>query len=330
MGLLIFGPGYPDPEPRLCRGAVASRRLSDGPRRAAMVVTILLACGVFDAHPDRWHHRRLRSTIFAGAGRRLPKNGSWPRQRRRSRGVAPQLQSAPAIGKTGADWPGFRGPERDGIVRGVQIKTDWSASPPVELWRRPIGPGWSSFAVRGDLLYTQEQRGDDEIVACYNVTTGKPVWRHRDAARFWESNAGAGPRGTPTLSNGRVYTFGATGIVNALDAGNGAVVWSRNAASDTGAKIPGWGFASSPLVVDDLVIVAASGTARRLRPRHRRAALVRPERRRRLQLATSVDDRRSPAGPAAERSRRDQRRAGRRQAALGARVARAPASCSRP
>jgi outer membrane protein assembly factor BamB len=145
-------------------------------------------------------------------------------------------------------------------VRGVRIDTDWSASPPVQIWRRPIGPGWSSFAVRGDVLYTQEQRGDEEIVAAYRVSTGAPVWMHRDAARFWESNGGAGPRGTPTLGEGRLYALGATGILNALDAADGRLLWSRNVGDDSRVSVPDWGFSASPLLAGDVVIVAAAGT----------------------------------------------------------------------
>ncbi|HEV7474033.1 MAG TPA: PQQ-binding-like beta-propeller repeat protein [Pyrinomonadaceae bacterium] len=240
----------------LVAAAAGGRRLTTGPRRALMAAAILIACGA-------WTLVRtggITGDAFSDLHWRWTKT---PEERLLAQpGDQPLSSSAPASAavKTGADWPGFRGPDRDGIVHGVRIQTDWSKSPPVELWRQPIGPGWSSFAVHGDVFYTQEQRGDDELVSCYNVTTGKAVWRHRDAARFWESNGGAGPRGTPTLSGGRVYTLGATGILNALDAGTGAVVWSRNAASDTKAKLPGWGFSSSPLVVGNLVVVATAGT----------------------------------------------------------------------
>jgi outer membrane protein assembly factor BamB len=167
--------------------------------------------------------------------------------------------TARAAASAPAEWPGFRGPDRDSVIHGARIEKAWSKSPPVPLWRRKIGPGWSSFAVRGDLIYTQEQRGDDESVSCYRSVTGEPVWRHRDRIRFTEPEGGAGPRGTPTIGKGRIYALGATGILNALDADSGVLLWSRNAVTDTGAKVPHWGIASSPLLVDDLLIVAASG-----------------------------------------------------------------------
>jgi outer membrane protein assembly factor BamB len=175
--------------------------------------------------------------------------------------VAPLSPNDPApVSPSRTEWPGFRGTARNGVVSGTRIATDWTTSPPVQVWRRPVGPGWSSFAVSGDLIYTQEQRGDDEIVAAYRLATGEPVWRHRDLARFWESNGGAGPRATPTLNDGRVYAFGATGILNVLDATRGTLIWSRNVASDTNTPVPIWGFSSSPLVIGDVVVVAAAGT----------------------------------------------------------------------
>ena len=241
--------------PAFVAWAVASRHLSDRPRRAAMVATVLLACGVWTPLQTGGITGDFQSE-FAWRWSKTPEDRFLSQAGDEPTG----LHSPAAAAETGADWPGFRGPDRDGTIRGVRIETDWSASPPVELWRRLIGPGWSSFAVRGGLLYTQEQHGDDEVVACYDVATGSPVWRHRDAVRFWESNAGAGPRGTPTLSDGRLYALGATGILNVLDAVDGSVIWSRNAASDTDTKVPTWGFSGSPLVVDDVVIAAAAGS----------------------------------------------------------------------
>jgi outer membrane protein assembly factor BamB len=156
------------------------------------------------------------------------------------------------------DWPGFRGPNRDGVVASApRIAEDWSAHPPRALWRQPVGPAWSSPIIVGSRVYTQEQEGARELTVCRELLTGADVWSHADEARFDESMSGAGPRATPTYAAGRLFTLGGTGVLNCLDAANGALLWSRNLTKDHEATAPMWGFSSSPLVMGDVVIVYA-------------------------------------------------------------------------
>jgi outer membrane protein assembly factor BamB len=172
---------------------------------------------------------------------------------------APRPSSLPPLILSEGDWPAFRGPNRDGVIPSVTIGTDWSTAPPKLLWHQRVGPAWSSVIVIGDLLFTQEQRGPEETVVCYEASTGKEVWVHVDTARFVGPPAGAGPRATPTFAGGRLFTLGATGILNCLDAATGARFWSRDVAAEAPAKPPMWGYSSSPLVVEDKVIVFAGG-----------------------------------------------------------------------
>lgn len=163
--------------------------------------------------------------------------------------------------ETPHDYSGFLGPNRDGHVHGVRLARDWQAHPPKELWRHPVGLGWGSFAIVGDFAFTQEQRGSDETVVCYELRTGRERWAHGDPVRFSGSH-GHGPRATPTVAAGRVYTMGGTGLVNCLDASNGRVVWQKNmlpVGSEPGAGNLLWGMAGSPLVLGDEVIVTPGG-----------------------------------------------------------------------
>jgi outer membrane protein assembly factor BamB len=168
--------------------------------------------------------------------------------------------TAPALDMTPADWPEFRGPGRDSRRPGVRISTDWKAHPPKEIWRRRVGPGWSSFAVVGPRLFTQEQLGNVERVVCLDAETGKEVWAHADETRHADSESDAGPRATPTFHEGRIYSLGATGKLNCLDAATGKSIWSHDIVADSGVeKEPQWGFSASPLVAQGIVTVFAGG-----------------------------------------------------------------------
>jgi outer membrane protein assembly factor BamB len=163
------------------------------------------------------------------------------------------------------DYPRFLGNGYWAEVKGVQLERDWEKNPPRELWRREIGGGWSSFAVVGDYAVTQEQRGENELVSCYRLRTGEPVWTHADKARFdpadFQGSLGdIGPRATPTIVGERIYTQGGTGIVNCLDARTGDVIWSRNTAEEFGVPVTTWGKSGSPLIVADMVVISV-GTA---------------------------------------------------------------------
>lgn len=157
------------------------------------------------------------------------------------------------------DWPGFRGPNRDGRQTGARFSADWSTSPPEEIWRVAIGPGWSSFAVQGGFLFTQEQRGPDEFLTCYSADSGTEVWASRIEGRFDDPMGGPGPRATPQLADGRVFALSATGKLICASLVDGAIVWTADIGEAADRKPPMWGFSSSPLVTNGLVVVHAGG-----------------------------------------------------------------------
>jgi outer membrane protein assembly factor BamB len=177
----------------------------------------------------------------------------------RKAATKPVVEEGPALKLQAGDWPSFRGAGRDSRLTGVRIGTDWQAHPPRPLWKHRIGPGWSSFAVVGDRVFTQEQLDKEEAVVCYDANTGEERWSHTDPGRFEETAGGIGPRATPTFADGWLYTLGANGKLNCLDPATGKVRWSRDIVADSGASVPRWGFSSSPLVVKGVVMVFAGG-----------------------------------------------------------------------
>jgi outer membrane protein assembly factor BamB len=166
--------------------------------------------------------------------------------------------TAPAAVPAGvADMPRFLGAKGDGVLPEPDWQTDWKAHPPREVWRIKVGDGWAGFAVAGSRAITQEQRGTEECVTCYDIATGKLLWSHADEVRFDEAMGGIGPRSTPTVdvTQNVVFTMGSKGRLNCLDLATGKLRWSKEVLKDTGAtKSPEWGKSAAPLIVGENLV----------------------------------------------------------------------------
>lgn len=177
--------------------------------------------------------------------------------------VSEELQAAAGESKD------FLGPGRDGTWEKLPFDPDWNTNTPRQLWRRSVGKAWSSFAVAQDRAITQEQVGDAERVTCLDLFTGEEAWHHDNPGTrlllVKEENSGGamggdGPRSTPVIHGGRVYSIGATGIVNCLDLESGELIWTRNVIADFGGETQRWGIANAPLVLPEAGIVVVAGT----------------------------------------------------------------------
>jgi outer membrane protein assembly factor BamB len=191
------------------------------------------------------------STTPAAAGDGAPAPASAP--------VPGSAEAARPLRPAREQWADFRGPARDGRYL-KPIRTEWPSDGLPLLWKQPIGPGYASFVAAEGRAFTIEQRRQQEVVAAYDIDTGRELWTNAWDGEFVEAMGGDGPRATPTYHDGRVYALGALGEFRCLDARTGSVLWRRNILSDAGASNISWGMAASPLIVDDTVVVLPGGS----------------------------------------------------------------------
>jgi len=171
--------------------------------------------------------------------------------------AGPKPEAPPAA--VAGSWTDFRGPARDGVYRQRPVAATWPAGGPRLLWKQPVGVGHASFVIARGVAYTIEQRRNREVVAAYDIGTGRERWTHGWDAFFSEAMGGDGPRATPTYADGILYALGAAGELRALRADSGTLVWRTNILDDAGAENLQWGMSAAPLMVDGKVIVQPGG-----------------------------------------------------------------------
>ena len=157
------------------------------------------------------------------------------------------------------DWPAFRGPKRDGVVTHLKLAKDWDKDPPKVLWKRPCFGGYSGVAVAGNVVVTLEQRHGEEAIVCYDRASGVQRWAYAYSAHH-PDKMGEGPRATPTIHDGLIFTFGATGELYCVNT-KGQYQWSDSLLKSPENKVT-WGMSGSPLIVDDLVVIHAGADSK--------------------------------------------------------------------
>ncbi len=171
----------------------------------------------------------------------------------------PSTADAADIAAAPDDMPTYRGPASDGVVTGPPLRQDWSAAPPKIDWKHAVGGGYAQPVVVGRHLVTIEQRRDNEVVVNYDAETGREVWTYSSPGRFDETLGGPGPRATPTIHEGRIYSLGALGHLACLDLVTGQKIWSRELLKELGVSNQEWGITSSPVVDGQRLIVNVGG-----------------------------------------------------------------------
>jgi len=157
------------------------------------------------------------------------------------------------------DWPQWRGPNRDGLSSETGWQTTWPQAGLKQLWKAEAGTGYGTVSVSKGRLYVLGNTADQDIVYCYDANTGQSVWKHTYACSAKDPNGYHGTRSTPTVDGDSVYTVSRKGHLFCLDAATGKVKWSKEFPEDFGGKVPTWGYALSPLVEGDLLIVEPGG-----------------------------------------------------------------------
>ncbi len=163
-------------------------------------------------------------------------------------------------------WPQFRGQSRDGVSTEKLSTTDWNQSPPKLVWKKEIGEGFSELAVVDGVIYTMTSEKLDsisgfEFVVAYDENSGTELWRTQVDSMYYDVDGwGCGARATPSIDEECVYCFSGKGTLSAVTRKKGKLLWQVNFGKTYGSTIPRWGYASSPLLLGETVIMEIGGT----------------------------------------------------------------------